>query len=166
VALASRTGIARREPDRYQFVVGGGGIHAKEPALLKNQSNVSTQGSLGELAACIASRLARNGAAPSDLLGQGAFPLGVDGLIEKSDRLDENTAAIQVASHMPHDRPPETNPTSGEYRIRADACLHWAGEAPSDEVRLACLTLATAWFKAAIDQGGEASDHVPMVPRV
>jgi hypothetical protein len=64
-----------------------------------------------------------------------------------------------------HDQPPGAKPTSDEYRIRADACLNWAREASTDEVRLACLTLAYAWLKAAIDEDGRVSDHLPLAPR-
>jgi hypothetical protein len=134
--------------------------------LLKDQSKGSTQGSIYELAASIASKLARNAPASSDPLEQRASPLNEDSFIEKSDRPDESSAAKQVASHMPHDQPPGMKPTSSEYRIRADGCLHWAREAPTEEVRLACLSLATAWLKAAIDEDGEALDHLPIVPRL
>ena len=60
---------------------------------------------------------------------------------------------------MSHDQPPRMKPTSDEYRGRADACLNWARETSTDEVRLACLKLAHAWLKAAIGADGGASDH-------
>ena len=55
-------------------------------------------------------------------------------------------------------------PPSDEYRVRADACLHWAREAPSDEVRLACLALANAWLKAAVREDSRVSYHLPPAP--
>jgi hypothetical protein len=46
----------------------------------------------------------------------------------------------------------------------ADACLNWAREASSDDIRLACLALATAWLKAALSEDGDGSDHLPLAP--
>jgi hypothetical protein len=155
-----------------RLVAGQGCVSVKlallkeQGALLKDQSKGSTRGSISALAASVASKLARNAPAPSDPL-EGAIPtFGEDSIIRESDRLDENPPARQVASQMPHDQPPGTKPTSTEYRIRADTCLHWVGEAPTDEIRLACLTLATAWLKAAIDEDGRVSDHLPLAPRL
>jgi len=136
---------------------------------LKEQSTSlkeSAQGSISELAASIASKLARNSPAPADLFERGTFALGEDTFTHQSDRLYEVPAAKQVASQLSHDQPHSPKPTSSEYRIRADACLNWAREASTDEVRLPCLTLANAWLKAAIDEDGGVSDHLPLAPRL
>jgi hypothetical protein len=138
----------------------------EQSALLKDQSKESSQGSISELAASIASKLARNSPAPGDPFEGGASALSEDSFTHESDRLDEGPPAKQVASQMSHDQPPGPKPTSGEYRIRADACLSWAREASSDEVRLACLTLASAWLKAAMGEDGGAPDHLPLAPRL
>ena len=63
-----------------------------------------------------------------------------------------------------HDQPPYRKESSDEYRERADACLNWAREASTDEVRLACLTLANAWLKTAMSEDGGASHHLPLAP--
>ena len=34
----------------------------------------------------------------------------------------------------------------------------------TDDVRLACLALATAWLKAAVREDGDGSDHLPLAP--
>ena len=64
---------------------------------------------------------------------------------------------------MAYDQPPSTKPNADDYRGRVDACLSWAKEAPNDEVRLACLTLARAWLKAAMRDDGRGSD-LPLAP--
>ena len=74
--------------------------------------------------------------------------------------------AASCLSQMSHDQPPGTKPTSDEYRVRADACLSWAREASTDEVRLASLTLARVWLKAAMGEDGGASGQLPLAPRL
>jgi hypothetical protein len=112
--------------------------HGKEIRAIANVS---------EVAASIASRLARN-RADSAIIGG---PLQGDASVPdeanracSSRRLDEGRPPKQVASQMSHDQLPGTRPTSEEYRVRADTCLSWAREASTDEVRLACLILANA----------------------
>jgi hypothetical protein len=134
--------------------------------MFKDQSKESRDSPLNELAASIASKLARNTPAPSDTLQAEASALAEDSFTLKSERLDEVPAPKQLASQMSHDQLPRAKPTSGEYRTRADACLSWAGEASTDEVRLACLTLANAWLKAAIGEDEGVSDHLPLAPRL
>jgi hypothetical protein len=134
--------------------------------MLKDQSKESRDSPINELAASIASKLARNTPAPSDPLQGEASLLAEDSFTLESERLDEVPAPKQVASQMSHDPLPGAKPTSGEYRMRADACLNWAREATTDEVRLACLTLANAWLKAAIGEDGGLSDHLPLAPRL
>jgi hypothetical protein len=132
--------------------------------MLKHQSKESQYSPIHELAASIASKLARNAPAPSDPLEARASGLSADSFTREGDRLDDGPAPKKVASQMSHDQLPGTKPTSDEYRIRADACLHWAREASTDEMRLACLTLAKAWLKVAIDEDGRVSDHLPLAP--
>jgi hypothetical protein len=108
--------------------------------MVKDQ-NKSRDGSINELAAYIASKLARN--APID---------------------SEPILPPREATTVMHNQPPYWKESSDEYRERADACLNWAREASTDEVRLACLTLANAWLKAAMGGDGRASDHLPLAP--
>ena len=121
--------------------------------------NKSRDGSINELAASIASKLARN--APID--PEPSDPLKGDGLICQSEREDDKIPPQQEATVM-HDQPPYRKEGSDEYRERADACLNWAREASTDEVRLACLTLANAWLKTAMSEDGGASYHLPLAP--
>jgi hypothetical protein len=122
--------------------------------------NKSRDGSINELAASIASKLARN--APIDP-EPGDPPKG-DGLICQSEREDDKISPRQEATTVMHDQPPYRKESSDEYRERADACLNWAREASTDEVRLACLTLANAWLKAAMSEDGGVSYHLPLAP--
>ena len=122
--------------------------------------NKSRDGSINELAASIASKLARN--APID--PEPSDPLKGDGLICQSEREDDKIPPPQEATTVMHDQPPYRKESSDEYRERADACLNWAREASTDEVRLACLTLANAWLKAAISEDGGVSYHLPLAP--
>jgi hypothetical protein len=39
-----------------------------------------------------------------------------------------------------------------------------AREASTDDIRLACLALATAWLKAAVREDGGGPDHLPLAP--
>jgi hypothetical protein len=64
---------------------------------------------------------------------------------------------------MAHQRPPSTKFNPDEYRGRVDACLNWAKEAPNDEVRLACITLAQLWLRAAMRDDGSGTD-LPLAP--
>jgi hypothetical protein len=123
-------------------------------------------GSISELAASIASKLARNAAVPGDPPQAGATVLSKGSFTLESERRDEISASQQVASEMAHRDPPRTNRASNEYRERAEACLNWAREASTDEVRLACLTLANAWLKAAMGEDDGGSDHSPLAPRL
>jgi hypothetical protein len=120
------------------------------------------------IAASIASSLARSrdGSAAVDERRQAdASAVDEANCACDSRRQDEGPAPRQVASQMSHDQPPGTKPTSDEYRVRADACLSWEREALTDEVRLACLTLANAWLKAAMSEDGGMSDS-PLAPRL
>jgi hypothetical protein len=122
--------------------------------------NKSRDGSINELAASIASKLARN--APIDP-EPGDPPKG-DGLICQSGREDDKIHPPQEPTPIMHSQPPYRKESSDEYRERADACLNWAREASTDEVRLACLTLANAWLKAAMSEDRGLSDHLPLAP--
>jgi hypothetical protein len=128
--------------------------------MVKDQSE-SRDGSINELAASIASKLARN--APID--PEPGDPQKADGLIDQSELQDDKVPRPREATVM-HNQPPYRTESSDEYRQRADACLNWAREASTDEVRLACLTLANAWLKAAMSEDGGMSDHLPLAPRL
>ena len=129
--------------------------------MIKDQSK-SRDGSINELAASIGSKLARNAPAPID--PEPGDPQKGDGIIGPSERQDNKVPPLQESTTVMHDQPPKES--SDEYRERADACLNWAREASTDEVRLACLTLASAWLKAAMSEDGGMSDHLPLAPRL
>lgn len=78
---------------------------------------------------------------------------------------EENAAPNPVLGpQMPRDQLQHTRLTADDYRARADECLNWAREAPGDEARLACITLAQTWLKAAIRDGGDVADGLPLAP--
>jgi len=127
--------------------------------MLKDKAkNGSDDGSLNELAASIASKLARNAAPLAD--SQPSVPQEGDSFVE---RQDANISPSHGAETVLLDKPPRRK-SSDEYRRRADACLSWAREASTDDVRLACLALATAWLKAAVREDGDGSEHLPLAP--
>ena len=124
--------------------------------------------SVSEIAASMASRLAK--------IREGRHAVSIDAQDEpvivanehdracEESRLDETNAPKPVVLETSLDRLPISKPSADEYRRRVDACLEWAREAPTDEVRLACLTLAQAWLKAAMSQGGAVSHPLPLAP--
>jgi hypothetical protein len=116
-------------------------------------------GSLNDLAASIASKLTRN-VVPLTDPQPSVRPEGVS----FSGQRDANITRSQGAETVLLDQPPLRKQNADEYRRRADACLDWAREASSDDVRLACLALATAWLKAAVSEDGAESDHLPLAP--
>ena len=116
-------------------------------------------GSLNELAASIASKLARNAVPLTD--PQPSVPQEWGGFVE---RQDANISPPQGAETVLLEQPPRRKHSAEEYRRRADACLGWAREASTDDLRLACLALATAWLKAAAREDGDGSDHLPFAP--
>ena len=126
-----------------------------------------TRESVTEIAATMASRLARSresgGVVASDTQEAETIARKEHSYVCESDRLDERATAKQDVIQMAHDRLPSTKPSADDYRGRVDACLSWAKEAPNDEVRLACLTLARAWLKAAMRDDGSGSD-LPLAP--
>ena len=124
--------------------------------------NKSRDGSINELAASIASKLARN--APID--PEPSDPPKGDGLICQSQREDDKIPPPREATTVMHNQPPYWKESSDEYRERADACPNWAREASTDEVRLACLTLANAWLKAAMSEDRGMSHHLPLAPKL
>ena len=81
-------------------------------------------------------------------------------------RRDEVPALQEIASEMSHRDPLLSNRSSEEYRGTAEECLDRAREASADEVRLAYLTLASAWLKEAMGEDGGAPDHLPLAPRL
>ena len=124
----------------------------------------SNDGSINELAASIGSKLARNAPAPID--PEPSDSQKRNGLIDQSERKDDKVPPPREATTALHNQPPYRKESSDEYRERADACLNWAREASTDEVRLACLTLASAWLKAAMSEDGGVSDHLPLAPKL
>ena len=121
----------------------------------------ATRDSVSEVAASIASRLARsrNGAAPFEEAN--VFVLNEAGC---DDRLDDDTSPNQVlVPQMSCDQLQPTTPSPDEYRARADACLNWAREAPCDEARLACIMLAQIWLKAAM-RDRDVPAGLPLAP--
>ena len=111
--------------------------------MLKDKAkNGSDEGSLNELAASIAFKLVRNAIPLAD--PQPSVPQEGGSFVE---RQDANISASQGAETVLLDQPPRGEESADEYRRRADACLNWAREASTDDVRLACLALATAWLK-------------------
>lgn len=119
----------------------------------------SDEGSLNELAASIASKLVRNAVPLAD--PQPGVPQEGSSFVE---RQDANISPSQGAETVLLDQPPRRKQSAEEYRRRADACLNRAREASTDDVRLACLALATAWLKAAVREDGDGSDHLPLAP--
>ena len=129
--------------------------------MLKRQAKQPRDGSINELAALIASKLARNvvpltDPPPSLPTEGGSF----------TEQQDANISPSQGAETVLLDQPPPRKQSAEEYRRRADACLNWAREASSDDTRLACLALATAWLKAAVREDGDGSDDLPLAPRL
>jgi hypothetical protein len=123
---------------------------------------------VSEIAASMASRLAktREGGVTvsSDPLEAGPIAQDEQSCAWEGGRLDESSAQRQVVVQMPHDQLGSTKRSADEYRGRVDVCLSWAKEAPTDEVRLACLMLAQAWLRAAMRDDRTGSDHLPLAP--
>ncbi len=126
-----------------------------------------TRESVTEIAATMASRLARSrecgGVVASDTQEAETIARKAHCYARESDRLGERAAAKQDVLHMTHDQLSSTKPSGDDYRGRVDACLSWAKEAPNDEVRLACLTLAQAWLRAAMREDDSGS-QLPLAP--
>jgi hypothetical protein len=123
------------------------------------QSQQASDGSLNDLAASIASKLARNVVPLTD--PQRSVPPEGGSF---SGQHDANISPPRGAETVLLDQPPRSRQSAEEYRRRADACLAWAREASTDDIRLACLALATAWLKAALREDGDGADHLPLAP--
>jgi hypothetical protein len=125
----------------------------------------TTRESVSQIAASIASRLARSRGAgdgtPVDETPRGSVSL-VNEVVRASnnDRLGENSAQVVVTQMLRE----HMKLTPDEYRARADACLNWAREALNDEARLACITLAQTWLEAAVRDGCDVMDGLPLAP--
>ena len=98
---------------------------------------------------------------PSRLIPSPAYQQEGSSFVE---RQDANISPSQGAETVLLDQPPRRKQSAEEYRRRADACLNWAREASTDDVRLACLALSFAWLKAAVREDGDGSDHLPLAP--
>ena len=89
--------------------------------MLKDKGkNGSDNGSLNELAASIASKLARNAVPLID--AQSNVPQEGASFVE---RQDANISPSQGAETILLDQPPRRKQSADEYRRRADACLSW-----------------------------------------
>jgi hypothetical protein len=135
------------------------------PKLFKKETeNIQPSADVSEVAALIASKLARNrpdNAESGDLL-EAFVPNDIDRAFE-SERLAKSAAPMlvtpQVSPPQPHKKA-----TSDEYWAKADACLAWAREASTDEVRLRCLALAQTWLSVALRIDGGAPPTLPRAP--
>jgi hypothetical protein len=123
------------------------------------KSDHGTEESVSEIAASIASRLAKSREARSALSYDppqaGAF-FTEDNPTNVSGRQYDGTASTQISPQILRDQPSLAAVSSDEYRKRVDSCLLWVREANADNVRLACLTLAQAWLSAAMRDGDRA----------
>jgi hypothetical protein len=122
--------------------------------------------SVNEIAASMASRLAssREGACGVYIDDQEALAANETGRVYEGGPLNERSAPKAVTLQVPRESLPDGKWSADDYREKADACLKWAREAPTDEVRLACLNLAQAWLIAAMREDGGASDALPLAP--
>lgn len=123
-----------------------------------------------EVAALIASKLARN-----DKLMRTPERRGTFGDLQQADAFVPNElnsardsrriegTPKHAISDVSQDQLTPAQGTADDYRARVDVCLIWARGACSDEVRLACLTLASTWLKAAMDQD---TSELPLAPRL
>ena len=140
------------------------GISFAVPKLFKNETNkirATADVEVGEIAASIASKLARNrddSAESNDWQQAEGFVLNEANSAYEDERLDESAAPKRVT---PQISPPTI---SEEYWAKADACLSWAREAPTDEVRLGCLALAKTWLSVALRNGSGAPPTLPRAP--
>jgi hypothetical protein len=124
--------------------------------------------SVSEIAASMASRLSKSREAGGAILADpeiGNFVAAIeDTCAYDGVTSDTSEPANSIPLQMSQEQRRTTKPNADEYRRRVDACLTWAREAPTDDVRLACLTLAQAWLRAAMRQSGDVSDHLPLAP--
>jgi hypothetical protein len=126
-----------------------------------------TKENVSEIAAAIASRLARSRDGGSDV----GDPPRTDpiALAEVSrddctERANESSIPNDFGSQMLLDNPPRPTPMADEYRSRVDVCLNWAREAHTDEIRLASIALAQAWLRVAMRIEREMSESLPLAP--
>jgi hypothetical protein len=129
-----------------------------------------TRESVSEIAASMASRLARSreggGAVFVDDPDREVLAANEPSYACEGAQLDERSAPKLVTLQTPQEGPSKSKLSTDEYRGRVDVCLHWAREASTDEVRLACLNLAQAWLRAAVREEVDASEPLPLAPRL
>ena len=137
------------------------------PKRFKNQANkIRASAEVSEIAASIASKLARNrddSGEAGDLQQAEAFVPNEANLACENEQLAESAASKRATAQMLPPRP-HIKATSDEYWANADACLNWAREAPTDEIRLGCLALAETWLKVAMRNDGGATSALPRAP--
>ena len=112
--------------------------------LFKNETNkMLASDHVTEIAACMALRLGRdrdrNGES-GDLQQADAFVLNEVGCADDSEEPAGGTAPTPTSHNA--------KLAFNEYRQRVEACLNWAKDARAE--RVACLTLADAWLRAAL----------------
>ena len=125
-----------------------------------------TRESVTEIAAAMASRLARsreNGGFVASDPQEAETTAGTGPCYAYGGGLDKKVAPKEGILQLAYDQPPSTKSGADDYRGRVDACLSWAKEAPNDEVRLACITLAQLWLRAAMSDDGGGAD-LPLAP--
>jgi hypothetical protein len=125
-----------------------------------------TRESVTEIAATMASRLARSresGGVVASETQEAESTAQNENRYAYESGLDERAAPKHGILQMAPDELPSTKPSTDEYRGRVDRCLSWAKEAPNDEVRLACVTLAQAWLRVVMRDDGSGSD-LPLAP--
>ena len=118
-----------------------------------------TKENVSEIAAAIASRLARSDPHRTDPMA-----LAEVSRDDCTERANESSIPNDFGSQMPLDNPPRPTPVADEYRSRVDVCLNWAREAPTDEIRLASIALAQAWLRVAMRIEREMSENLPLAP--
>jgi hypothetical protein len=137
------------------------------PKRFKNQANkIRANAEVSEIAASIASKLARNrddSVESGDLQQAEAFVPNKANLACENEQLAESAASKRVTAQMLPPRP-HIKATSDEYWANADACLNWAREAPTDEIRLGSLALAETWLKVAMRNDGGGTSPLPRAP--
>jgi hypothetical protein len=129
-------------------------------AIGNNATRDSTKQSVSEIAAAMASRLARSREGVSDA----GDPLAKFSRTNGTEQSNGSSISNNSTSHMSPNKPLRTTPMADEYRRRVDGCLNWAREAPTDEIRLASIALAQAWLRAAMRDEREMAESLPLAP--
>ena len=133
------------------------------PKLFKKETNTILAGAdVNEIAASIGSKLARN---RNDSAELGDFQEAEAFVANEANRagMSHYSKAPRQAGHLSEVIALYRRP-SDEYGAKADACLNWAREAPTDEVRLGCLALAQSWLRLAMRNQSGVAATLPRAP--